>query len=1040
MSTSKKEKHIMRNGRLLLAVALAMAGMMMFTGAGEARAVTLYYVDGVRDNVDPKYPVADETDFWADPNNWNTKMDGSGTYRVPVDGDFLQFGTNGLEYGNTDVDLAGVSVYLPNSGSQMNRLQYRIIDTVGGATLTLDTFTQNYSGPHSIAVPLIAQLVKTEYRVGTMTYYSTVDANSLELGRGNDYMYGDVTVTETAKIWRNPNGGGTNAYLMPNPDDPNTVPTLTTPVLDVSGVSGVAYMSGHVVTPEINIYDSGKYDAKIDTALGDANTIVSVTNTGILKLSVAQADLAQITAGNFGVLEGNFTGGIYGTNVMLNEDAILAITSGLADPSETDLGLAAGTFDAKIWKAVTADGTFEYGDDGDSVWKGTAFSSFTTGDLGGKRLVAPIGAGDLEVVWLPGAPTDKDPDGFYMDSLDQTGVANIALYTKFQAKNGTINQNPDANSVTTFNLTSHSTVTNTEMFVGNSGFIVRDDQTFNFSGPGRAYVDQDDVHGQLSFSGEAMYKFTGTPFLPTATDPNVKLTFGAGAMLSFGSGDVLDLEQLSPAQIVVDPDAMLGLETYGSNNRTVLSPQFNITDANNPNLVAIMKSHNVVTYSNNNNYAEMQGDGIQLGDGKYWLHYGNIHKGLLLRADASHPNAMIHGAGPGTTMGIGVVSGNGSEYLTVILPIDAHGATVLLNSTDTFTVANPGQNQRYTGVANRRLELAGPIHNAAEVVVLNSGVYVIDDAIDSGTLLGDLLPIRVAGTGTLQFQHSADGDGFVVSNLDKTQITIDQGGRVYVNGDMSVNTMVLNSTYSGGNDGLQINDSDDDLTITGKLSGNGAWGDSGQLIIADSAAVAPGNGVGELTGQNLTMAEGATYEWQIGNADGATPGTDWDVISAANITFDGAWTLKIPEANLAGTVTDTTSFIVASVTGNFTGFDAENVTFDLSGPGWTGGTLAIDGDDLVLSGLVSSLLGDADGDGDVDAADYIMVKRHFGGAPGAEGPGGDLDGNGIVDWADLQILQAAYDAGVGANTIPEPATLLMMLAAGLPALLKRRRS
>ncbi len=87
------------------------------------------------------------------------------------------------------------------------------------------------------------------------------------------------------------------------------------------------------------------------------------------------------------------------------------------------------------------------------------------------------------------------------------------------------------------------------------------------------------------------------------------------------------------------------------------------------------------------------------------------------------------------------------------------------------------------------------------------------------------------------------------------------------------------------------------------------------------------------------------------------------------------------------------------------------------------------------------VVGDADGDGDVDAADYIMVKTHFGGAPaaGTEGTGGDFNENGTVDWDDLQTLLTGYNPTEGANPIPEPATLVIMLAAGLPALLKRRR-
>jgi len=537
-----------------------------------------------------------------------------------------------------------------------------------------------------------------------------------------------------------------------------------------------------------------------------------------------------------------------------------------------------------------------------------------------------------------------------------------------------------------------------------------------------------------------MFKLTGTQFLPTATDPNVKLTFGAGTMLSFGSGDVLALEQLSPAQISVDPDAMLGLETSGGwwsgATPPVYSRQFDITDANNPNLVALMKKVNVVTYSNNNNYNMMQGDGIQLGDGKYLLHYGNTHKGLHMAADANFPNAMIHGAGPGTTMGIGVASGNGSEYLEVIIPIDAHGGTVLLNSTDTFTVASPNNNGRFTGVALRKLEMSGPIHNAAEVVVLNKGVKISNDGIDSGTLLGALLPIRVAGTGNLTFQHSADVDGFVVTALPKTQITIDQGGRVYVDGDMSVNTMVLNSTYSSGNDGLQINSSDDDLTITGRLSGDGAWGDDGQLVIGGAATISPGNSVGTLTGKNLTMANGAIYEWQIADATPGGEGTGWDLIDASgDITFDGAWTFKALDANSVGSGVTGHSYVVASASA-ITDFDLTKVTFDGD---WTG-TLAVDDDNnLVLSALSSGLIGDADENGVVNAADYMVLKRNMGG-PGAGPTTGDFDTDNDVDFADLQLLIGNYDAvSGGAPAVPEPATLFVLLAAGLPALLKRRQ-
>jgi len=85
-----------------------------------------------------------------------------------------------------------------------------------------------------------------------------------------------------------------------------------------------------------------------------------------------------------------------------------------------------------------------------------------------------------------------------------------------------------------------------------------------------------------------------------------------------------------------------------------------------------------------------------------------------------------------------------------------------------------------------------------------------------------------------------------------------------------------------------------------------------------------------------------------------------------------------------------------------------------------------------------SLAGDANGDGVVDAADYIILKRNFG-KPGAKAQG-DLSGDGKVDWADLQILMSNFGAGGGSApaAAPEPATLTLLTLGGL-ALIRRRR-
>jgi len=94
----------------------------------------------------------------------------------------------------------------------------------------------------------------------------------------------------------------------------------------------------------------------------------------------------------------------------------------------------------------------------------------------------------------------------------------------------------------------------------------------------------------------------------------------------------------------------------------------------------------------------------------------------------------------------------------------------------------------------------------------------------------------------------------------------------------------------------------------------------------------------------------------------------------------------------------------------------------------------------LLMGLVEyvTVVPDANGDGVVDAADYIIVKANMGQATGVGLADGDFNEDGTVDWGDLQILAAAMDAGAAGETIPEPATL-GLLALGALAVTRRKR-
>ncbi len=86
--------------------------------------------------------------------------------------------------------------------------------------------------------------------------------------------------------------------------------------------------------------------------------------------------------------------------------------------------------------------------------------------------------------------------------------------------------------------------------------------------------------------------------------------------------------------------------------------------------------------------------------------------------------------------------------------------------------------------------------------------------------------------------------------------------------------------------------------------------------------------------------------------------------------------------------------------------------------------------------LRSAIPGDFDGDGDVDAFDLGVWQSGFGTTSGATIADGDADNDGDVDAFDLGIWQANFGTGVGSATVPEPATLALLV----PAVLWRRRA
>ncbi len=80
---------------------------------------------------------------------------------------------------------------------------------------------------------------------------------------------------------------------------------------------------------------------------------------------------------------------------------------------------------------------------------------------------------------------------------------------------------------------------------------------------------------------------------------------------------------------------------------------------------------------------------------------------------------------------------------------------------------------------------------------------------------------------------------------------------------------------------------------------------------------------------------------------------------------------------------------------------------DLGGEWYPGGMSAVTCT-IVEGTRVSDLLGDLDGDCDVDLADLSILLSNYGTTSGATYEDGDLDGDGDVDLADLALLLANY--------------------------------
>ncbi|MEM1027165.1 MAG: dockerin type I domain-containing protein [Planctomycetota bacterium] len=327
------------------------------------------------------------------------------------------------------------------------------------------------------------------------------------------------------------------------------------------------------------------------------------------------------------------------------------------------------------------------------------------------------------------------------------------------------------------------------------------------------------------------------------------------------------------------------------------------------------------------------------------------------------------------------------------------------------------------------LEIEGPTSftGGGEIVLVDQDSWIVNG---SGNLPDDEL---------INVDNTIRGQGRISATITNRSVIRAEGGLLTVSSDLAQTSTGRLEADAGATLEIQFTNQNNPFVLT-----DGAIGGTGTIkgfIANTGATVDPGASPGTLTiDGGYTHEAGATLLIEIG---GVAPG-EFDVLNVLGDVDLLGGTLELVFTNddfFIPTGTTFDALVATEISGSFNEIllptDDSGTPLFAADFSQTGLLKLVAQTDIEV--LADILLGDYNGNGEVDAADYTIWADNFGSTTDLAADG---NGDGVVDAADYTIWADNFGTGnasaVSLSNIPEPATGLVLL--GMSLVVGRRRN